>query len=81
MGSQVKKKENTPLMFAISILAIALIAFAIFRVVSGGGREDEASLETPPPREGSPDFGGLPEEHIIGGDGRPKAAKPASGGN
>lgn len=76
MGSKVKKEQNPILMLVIGIVAIAVIAFAIFRFVSGPEKQED-SLVTPPPREGSPDFGPLPKENVLGG----KSGKPAAGGS
>lgn len=74
MGSAVKESNANLRMVLLGILAITIVAFAIFRFVSGGETKEE-SLVTPPPREGSKDFGPLPPEHVIGADGAPKAVK------
>lgn len=60
------------------ILVGALVLLGgVYFMAGGFGGGDEPSTKVPPPRDGSPDFGPLPSEFVIGGGDAsvPKAGK------
>lgn len=62
-------KKLAPVIIALGVLALGFVAWKLFgsgAAVEGGATNADLTKEIPKAKEGSPDFGPLPDQYIIG---------------